>query len=215
MRQPTCYIIGASVMSETFSPEPDDLVIAADGGLLHLQNLHITPDIIIGDFDSLGRVPQQPEAIRYPVEKDDTDMMLAIKSGLEAGFSQFILYGGLGGRFDHSLANIQCLAYLANRNARGFLAGDGTVLTVIRDGALHFNAGMSGTISVISFGSTAEGVTLQGLKYPLKDAVLKNDSTLGISNEFTRSAASVSVRKGSLIVIWFAETFEIGSVQSR
>ena len=210
--EPVCYIVGAMPMTESFSPQINDLVIAADAGLLNLESLHIIPDIIIGDFDSLGHIPTKPQTIRYPKEKNDTDMMLAIKMGLKENYRKFVLYGGIGGRLDHTLANIQALAYLANRGAEGFLIGQGTVMTGIRNSALTFNQKMAGTLSIFSLDRTAEGISLQGLKYPLSNATLKNDWALGVSNEFTDQTAVITVKNGTLLVLWYSDHFDITAV---
>lgn len=212
LSEPVCYIVGAMPMTESFSPQINDLVIAADAGLLNLESLHIIPDIIIGDFDSLGHVPTKPQTIRYPKEKNDTDMMLAIKTGLKSNYKQFVLYGGIGGRLDHTLANIQALAYLANRDAQGYLIGQGTVMTAIRNSTLTFNQKMAGTLSVFSLDKTAEGVSLRGLKYPLRDATLKNDWALGVSNEFTEKTATITVKNGTLLILWYSDTFDVSTV---
>lgn len=102
----------------------EDYLIAADGGLKHMESLGVTPNAIIGDFDSLNYIPTGAEV--FPVEKDDTDSMLAVKLGLSKGYDRFLLYGGLDGvRLDHTVANYQALQYLADRDARGILIGRG------------------------------------------------------------------------------------------
>ena len=196
-----CCIIGAMEPGKLILPE-GALVVAADGGLTHLERRGIIPDLIVGDFDSLGRIPEGPGVIRHPVEKDDTDMMLAVKTGLDRGYRQFMLYGGLGGRLDHAYANLQTLTWLADRGARGWLLGGGMAATVIRNGRLDFPPGRRGTISVFCPNGEARGVYLTGLYYPLEDAVLTSGFPLGVSNQFTGEAASVSVRSGSLLIMW-------------
>jgi len=178
------------------------LIIAADAGYSELKKRGIKPDLVVGDFDSLGSVPEGVEVIRHPVMKDETDTQLAIEEGLARGCRRFIIYGALGGRLDHTIANIQLLTRLTNRGALGFILGDGVSLTAIRESALRFAPGYEGIISVFSAGERAEGVTLKGLKYPLNEAVLTNDMTLGVSNEFTGAEALVSVKKGVLLVCW-------------
>ena len=196
-----CCIIGAMEPGEIVLP-PRALVIAADGGLAHLERRGQRPDLIVGDFDSLGRVPEGANVIRHPVEKDDTDMMLAVRTGLERGCRNFLLYGGLGGRLDHAYANLQALSWLADRGARGWLLGSGMAASVIRNGHLDFAAGRQGVVSVFCPNGEARGVDLTGLYYPLKDAVLTSSFPLGVSNQFTGETASVSVREGSLLVMW-------------
>ncbi|MBD5153176.1 MAG: thiamine diphosphokinase [Oscillibacter sp.] len=197
-----CIITGAMAPGKIMPPKENDLLIAADGGLDHLTRQGLNPHLIVGDFDSLGRVPAGDNIIRHPVEKDDTDTMLAIKTGLARGYKTFLLYGCLGGRLDHTYANLQALLYLARRGAAGFLLGRGMAATVVRSGQLDFAPGHMGTISVFCPDGEARGVDLTGLHYPLQNAVLTSDFPLGVSNQFTGEAASVAVREGSLLVMW-------------
>lgn len=198
-----CYLVGAGIFDSTaFAPEQADYIIAADGGYLALEKLGIVPDLLVGDFDSIGSVPVHSNIIRHPVVKDETDMMLAVRQGLELGYRLFYLFGGTGGRLDHTLANIQLLTYLAGQGARGYLAGDGRLMTVVRDGTYHFENGHSGILSAFCLSDRAEDVTIRGLKYPLSNAVLTNDNPLGISNEFLGKEAIFTVKKGIILLMW-------------
>ena len=203
---PICYIAGACPPGRIVlrSGRPA-LVIAADAGLRHLGDQGLAPDLIVGDFDSLGRVPEGQNVLRHPAEKDDTDMLLAVRAGLERGCRTFLLYGGLGGRLDHAYANLQTLVFLAERRARGFLVGGGLVVTAVRNGALTFAPERRGVISVFCPNGEARGVDLTGLYYPLRDAVLTSGFPLGVSNQFTGKPARVSVRAGTLLVMWEEE----------
>ena len=107
-----CYIVGAGDNEGTlFIKKTEDFVIAADGGLLTINGLGIVPDIILGDFDSLGYVPKGDNIIRHKVEKDDTDMMLAVEKAIELGYHNITIFGGTGGRTDHTIANLQTMLY--------------------------------------------------------------------------------------------------------
>ncbi len=181
-----------------------DHVIAADGGLRHTRKLGITPDTVLGDFDSLGFTPEGANV--FPVEKDDTDAMLAVRRGLQLGYREFLLYGSLDGpRLDHTVANFQTLQYLADHGAVGYLIGSTTMVTVVKDGSISFPAGATGTVSVFCMGSDAQGVTLEGLYYPLQNGTLTPGFPLGVSNHFTGANAKISVEKGSLLVLWDRE----------
>ena len=180
---------------------PGDYVIAADGGLAHCRRLGIVPDEILGDFDSLGELPAG--AAVFPVEKDDTDAMLAAKRGLALGFREFVFYGSLDGpRLDHTVANFQTLAYLTDHGATGTLIGLRQRVTLLRNDTLRFPAGMSGNLSVFAFGGEAKGVTLRGLYYGLENGTLTPAFPLGVSNHFTGQPAEITVEKGSLLIIW-------------
>ena len=201
MKRGICYIVGAGEWEPFILPAGSgDMVIAVDGGYEYLKGQQI--DLVVGDFDSLSYVPEHPHVIRLQPEKDDTDMLVAVKEGLKAGYQSFYIYGGCGGRMDHTLANIQCLAYLAGEGARGHLVDRKEIITVIQDESASFAARDKGYISVFSYGERAEGVTIQGLKYPLQDAVLGDTFPIGVSNEFIGKAAHILVKKGRLLIVY-------------
>lgn len=197
-----CVIFCAAEFDRLAEPlGTEDFVIAADGGLVHTEKLGITPDVIIGDFDSLGFTPEGANV--FPVEKDDTDAMLAVRRGLALGYRDFILYGSLDGpRLDHTVANFQTLQFLADHGARGILVGRDTLVTVVKNGSIRFSAGKDGTISVFCMGPDARGVTERGLYYSLEDGVLTSGFPLGASNHFTGKEAEITVKDGSLLIIW-------------
>ena len=200
-----CVIFCAAEFDALAAPlDKSDFVIAADGGLQHTQKLGIVPDVILGDFDSLGFTPEGANV--FPVEKDDTDAMLAVRRGLELGFGEFWLYGSLDGpRLDHTIANFQTLQFLADRGAVGYLIGNQYILTVVKNGSITFPEGREGTVSVFCLGPDAEGVDLEGLYYPLKNGTLTAGFPLGVSNHFTGKEANISVKNGSLLVLWDRE----------
>ena len=198
----TCYIFGAGERYGTPNTiTASDLVIAADGGYDYAQSVGITPDLTIGDFDSASVRPDGQNVITLPREKDDTDMRAAIQEGWARGFRKFHIYGGTGGRLDHTLANIQCIAELAQRGGRGWLYDDHCAITAISSGSAHFPAEAEGTISVLAHDSIAEGVDELGLAYSLTGATLNNHFPVGVSNRFTGIPSHISVRQGTLIII--------------
>jgi thiamine pyrophosphokinase len=171
----------------------------------HCQNSHaICPTTKTGgNVSDIPSQSQDCEIIRLPVEKDETDTAAAIREAMRRGCREFHIYGGTGGRLDHTLANIQCLANLAKEGLRGFLYGNGFVVTVLNGGnTLRFAAESSGTISVFAHSTQASGVTLCGLKYHLTDAVLTSDVPLGVSNAFIGHEATISLRHGALVVVY-------------
>ena len=199
----TCYIFGAgSYYGLRSKPDMSDYVIAADGGWRWCRSAGLTPDLLLGDFDSLGEVPAFDHILRVPVEKDDTDMMLAIKKGLERGCREFHLYGGTGGRrSDHTVANYQALLYLARRGARGWLYGNGEIYTAVcGKGEITFPARADGILSVFCLGELAAGVTIRGAHYSVENAVLAPDFPLGCSNHFIGRPITVSVERGDLLL---------------
>ena len=174
-------------LSWSLCPHPgaQDFVIAADKGYEALEAYGVPPDLVVGDFDSLGHRPSHPNVVQLPSVKDDTDMVYALREGLERGFRRFVLLGGVGGRLEHTLANLE-----------------GTVATVLRDERMTFPAGLTGFWSAFCLSGKAEGVTLRNLKYELTDYTISADFPLGVSNEFLEEPAQVSVRKGALLALW-------------
>ena len=199
-----CYVVGAMSLSMNLRPypAPGDYIIAADRGYDSLMAFGVQPDLVVGDFDSLGHTPSHPNVIQLPAEKDDTDMIFALRKGLELGYRRFVLLGGVGGRVEHTYANLQLLDWLTTQGAQGFLVGEKTAATALRNGEMLFPQTMTGYLSVFCNSGSAEGVTLEKLKFPLTDHTLSGTFPLGVSNEFTGKSAKVSVRSGSLILIW-------------
>lgn len=200
-----CFIFSAGTFYGLRErPAPGDLCIAADAGYRACRQAGIVPDLLLGDFDSMEEPRDFANVLRSPVEKDDTDTMLAVKTGLEHGCKEFYLYGGTGGkRLDHTLANLQTLLYLRRRGARVYLYDDDFIWTVLENEELTVEKTVEwGLLSVFCLGDRAEGVDEEGLQYPLHDAVLTPEFPVGVSNHILESRARVAVRKGVLIVGW-------------
>lgn len=199
-----CYVVGAMSLTPSLRPypAPGDYVIAADRGYDSLMAYGVTPDLVVGDFDSLGYTPTHPNLIQLPVEKDDTDVVFALRQGLDLGYRRFVLLGGVGGRLEHTLGNLQILDWLTTQGAQGFLAGEKTVATALRNGTLTFPSTMAGYLSIFCNSGTAHGVTLTGLKFPLDHDTLLSSFPIGVSNQFLNQEACVSVEDGSLLLLW-------------
>ena len=180
---------------------PADYLLAADGGLRYLNQLNLKPQGILGDFDSLGYTPEGAEV--FPVEKDDTDAMLAARKGLELGYREFLFYGALDGpRLDHTVANFQTLQFLADHGAVGYLVGREYLVTVVKNETVTFSEKAEGIISLFCLGADAKGISIRGLHYELEDGTLTPGFPLGVSNHFTGKAAVVEVKDGSLLAMW-------------
>lgn len=207
MNTPVCYIFGAGEFSPCdITLKDDDLVIAADGGYDHLIQIGLRADVALGDFDSVtsNEIWEDTicEKMTYPPEKDDTDMMLAIRLGLSRGFEHFTIYGGLGGRLDHTIANIQALSFLADNNATGILYHEEYALTVIKNSSFTIAKDISGCVSVFSLSDTSENVTIKGLQYEVEGVVLTNCFPLGVSNAAIGKKGIISVENGTLLILW-------------
>ena len=209
----TCIIIGAgdlTVGSLPYNPDTD-YVIAADGGLMYCGVLELEPDLILGDFDSLdGEYAEAVESIKtklpekvitLPVEKDDTDMLAAVKYGLNLGYRSFRLYGANGGRLEHTIANIQVLKYLKEQDSVGYIMDGNGMILLAQNETISFRDTMEGYVNIFSLNEKAHGVTIRGLKYELSDATLTNAMPLGISNEFVGVQSEISVKDGTLLII--------------
>ena len=200
----TCYIISAVEMKNNFpSPDADDLVIAADAGYLNLQKTDIKPDVIIGDFDSAKKPEADAQVEAFPVLKDDTDTMLAIRYGFQSGYKRFEIYGGIGGeRTDHTIANIQSLAYIAEHGGSGTLVGENERFTLIKNSSVTLHSEKGKTLSVFAYGGIAEGVSIKGAVYESDSLELSPFFPLGVSNKFKEDTATVGVKKGYILIKW-------------
>ncbi len=196
---PGAFIFGAG---ETVPlrkvPQEGDFVIAADGGMRYLSSLGIRPDLIIGDFDSSDE-PVTGDVIKLPVEKDDTDSVFAVRYCLEHDFREIHIYGGTGGRLDHTIANIQTLLYIAEHSARGFLYSPDMVMTVVCD---EITIEPTGIFSVFSLGGTSHGVSINGGFYEMNDGEISSSFPIGVSNHSVGKPVKVKVGQGSLLVMW-------------
>lgn len=209
-KEETCLLFAAGdYYSENIPLPQHTLAIAADGGADRAVQAGIKTDLTIGDFDSISHQPDNDDHhIKLPKEKDDTDMMAALKLGWNRGYRRFHIYGGLGGRIDHSIANVASLCQLAHAGGIGFLHGNGIILTAISQGSLSFEGWQpirNRTISVFSASDISSGVDETGLKYELHHA--RMDMTMshgsGISNEFLdKKPAHISVENGTLLITY-------------
>ena len=199
-----CYIIGAGdVFSDGSAAREDDYIICADGGYEYRDMLGRAADMVVGDFDSLGRIPDEENRMVLPCEKDDTDMAAAVEEGLKKGYRNFVLFGALGGdRIDHSIGNIQLLKYIASKGARGEIRHGKSILVAFKDGEITFSGDMSGYISVFSLSDESKGVTIENLKYETDNITMYSHLTKGLSNEFIGKSSRISVSDGILLIVY-------------
>lgn len=199
-----CYIIGAGdVFPTDLTADEKDFIICADGGYKYSSLLGRECDLVVGDFDSFGKVPTVENKIVAPCEKDDTDMTLAVKEGFKRGYREFVLFGALGGeRFDHTVANIQLLSLICSMGGKGTVIHKNTVLTAFSEDKITFPEECSGYASVFSLCNESRGVTIKNMKYSVENFTLKSNNPVGVSNEFIGKESSISVEKGTLLVIY-------------
>ena len=190
-----------------------DDIVAVDAGYAHLQAIGVTPTLVVGDFDSLGFVPSDIPTVRFPEEKDDSDLGLALDWCADNDIDSVSVYGAFAGRLDHTFAAIQTMAGFAlgmHRAVRGI--SDTAQLVVVPGGHRLLMPGADQgldfcvlpkeqlTVSVISLSDCSRGVTIQGMKYELGGGDLTNCCSLGLSNELIGNDASVSLAEGCVLV---------------
>lgn len=198
-----CIIIGAGDFTLPGEISCEDLVIAADGGYDHAKAAGVEPKLFVGDMDSLTTfLPENIEKITFPERKDYTDMNLAYLEGKARGYENFEIYGGTGGRSDHTFANISLLLKIACDGCRAKMISEKEIYTVIKNGEIRLSGEGGKYVSVFAIGGIAEGVTLRGLDYEIESATLTPDFPLGVSNKFTDDEAEISVKDGALLIIY-------------
>ena len=187
----------------TEHPKGDDLTIAADAGYRNAKALGVKIDLLLGDFDSLGEeeIPKDTERLSVPAEKDFTDTQLAVETALRKGATDLIIIGGLDGRLDHTLSNLAILEDLSNKGVFAYITnGQNRVRYLNSTSTLLPRSGYR-YLSLLCLSEKAKGVSLEGCKYPLKNATLHRNFQYAVSNEIDGNCALVSVRKGGIYVI--------------
>ena len=189
----------------TETPKEGDLILAADAGWINARKCGVTPQILLGDFDSLGEpdVPNGVELIRVPVEKDDTDTQLAVQVALERGAHEIVLIGGLDGRLDHTLSSLAILEYLDLKHIHAHITSGQNRVRFLRNNSTLIARGGFRYLSLIAADPKVKGVSVEGCKYPLKKATLSRLKQYAVSNELTGNCALIDVRRGGL---WLVES---------
>ena len=196
----TCYIVGAGDFYGSFEKKHTDLVIAADGGYDTLLRLGISPDLIIGDMDSIT-TPATAERIVFPTKKDETDTHLAYLEGVRRGYTDFVILGGVGGRDDHTFANYSLLIYARKNGHTATLIGEKCDVFAIRNEKISICSEEYMHFSAFAYGGEAHGVTIRGLEYEADDITLTPDFPLAVSNRFIGKEASIEVTDGTLLLM--------------
>lgn len=207
-----CIVVGAGDFAglkneygEDITPGAADLLIAADGGYDFCLELGLTPDIVVGDFDSReGKVPKvsgNTELVELKVEKNDTDLGHAVEVGHKRGYRDFLLFGASGGRLSHTEANIRIMRGIVERGGSAVLYGKDSNLRVFKDSRINYSEEDRGMLSLFSLTEVSEGVTIRGLKYPLNNYTMSFTDPIGVSNMFTGKKGYIEVRKGVLLAI--------------
>lgn len=196
-----CLIVVGGDFAPVGPVEPEDFILACDRGYVWCLREGIVPDLILGDFDSYpGALPAGIPVLRYPVEKDDTDAMLAVRWAHEQGFDAVRLCCAFGGRLDHLLSNIETLHYAAALGMEAEAADENNLIRVLRPGAYRLPYQPNRSLSLIALTERVEGLTIRGTKYEVEGAALQKPTTLGQSNAFVTDA-DISFDSGILALI--------------
>lgn len=197
-----CVIISGGEFTPMGALDPGTFVIACDRGYAYARRCGIRPDLLVSDFDSYtGPVEEGVEIARFRSEKDDTDTVIALRYAIEQGFEAAELYCALGGRLDHSLANIQSMVFAARHGLKVVIKDARAELRVITGGSLCLQRREGWALSLFSLSDACRGVSIRGVKYPLEKALLTNAFPLGVSNEWIADAAEISLEEGTLLVV--------------
>ncbi len=204
MKRALIYIGGAIEPSRiTERPKEEDLILAADSGLANAALLGVTPSAVLGDFDSLGsyEIPKEVEILKVPAEKDFTDTQLAVDTAVKQGAGEIILIGGLSGRLDHTLSNLSILEDLSKKGIYATITDGNNRVRYLQNTSTLLPKSRFRYLSLLCLSEKAKGVSVEGCKYPLKNATLQRSFQYAISNEITGSCALISVRRGGLYLI--------------
>ena len=203
-----CYIFSGGLMSENdfdsfLLPEPD-YVISADAGFLQAEKFGYKTDCLIGDFDTLPNIPENDryrELIRFQSEKDDTDTMLAVRHAIEKGYDEIFVFGALGGRFDHTFANIQALSFISEQGKKGYIVSENEYITVLNPGEYIFDKSEGYSFSAFALSDDVTGVTEKGFKYNPENVTIKNSFPIGVCNEFVDEKGVISFENGKILIV--------------
>lgn len=197
-----CLIVSGGDFAPLPSPDADTFVIACDRGYAYAARCGIVPNLLVSDFDSYtGPVDPAVPLRRLPTEKDDTDTMSAIRAALAQGCTEGLLCCALGGRLDHTLANLQSLLFAEEHGLKLRIQSPDAEVHVLRNGRLRLPRRDGFSLSVFALSERCRGVSIRGAKYPLEEVELTNAFPLGVSNEWREDEAEISVCDGALLIV--------------
>lgn len=200
-----CVIIGGAEIKNYNKIQDylgkDDFYIFCDSGLKHMEPLHLTPDLIIGDFDSWSNPKPDAETIVLPREKDDTDTVYAIKEAINRGFETFLLIGAAGQRLDHTLVNVYALLMLDSSGKKAKLIDDYSEMEIVSQSPAYISDTFP-YFSLLNLSGTAKGITIENTKFPLTDGEITSEYQYATSNEvLPGETAKVTITNGKLLLI--------------
>lgn len=182
----------------------DDFIVCADSGYSFAKKAGLTPNLIIGDFDSLKEeLPQNTEVVKLNTHKDDTDTEHCVMECIRRGYKDFLLLGSIGGRTDHTFANIATLAFLSEYNYNGIARNNGEEIRILKEGSYEMNNKKGLIFSVFPYGCESVNVTYKGAEYMLNNKTLTYNVSRGISNVFVDDNAEITVNRGRAILLTY------------
>ncbi len=197
-----CLLISGGEFCPLRKKEEFDLVIACDAGLSAAKKMNIVPDVVIGDFDSYtGSIDKDIKVIKLNPIKDDTDTISAVRYAIDEGADEIHICCAFGGRFDHSIANVQTAAFIEEHGARAVIEGKDTILYSIRDSHLSLKKEEDSYLSFFAISDICSRVTIKGTKYEIEDETVTNTYPIGVSNEWMSDEAYIEVKSGTAVII--------------
>ncbi len=182
----------------------DDFIVCADSGYSFAKKAGLTPNLIIGDFDSLKEeLPQNTEVVKLNTHKDDTDTEHCVMECIRRGYKDFLLLGSIGGRTDHTFANIATLAFLSEYNYNGIARNNGEEIRILKEGSYEMNNKKGLIFSVFPYGCESVNVTYKGAEYMLNNKTLTYNVSRGISNVFIDDEAEITINRGRAILLTY------------
>lgn len=182
----------------------DDFIVCADSGYSFAKKAGLTPNLIIGDFDSLKEeLPQNTEVVKLNTHKDDTDTEHCVMECIRRGYKDLLLLGSIGGRTDHTFANIATLAFLSEYNYNGIARNNGEEIRILKEGSYEMNNKKGLIFSVFPYGCESVNVTYKGAEYMLNNKTLTYNVSRGISNVFVDDEAEITINRGRAILLTY------------
>ncbi|MCL2522659.1 MAG: thiamine diphosphokinase [Erysipelotrichales bacterium] len=181
-----------------YKKQETDYLIGCDKGAILARQAGFKCNLVLGDFDTINQELINEKKITFPAEKDETDTFIAVKEALKLGFKEIIILGGLGGRFDHSYANILILEFLRKQNIKAKLIDEKNEVFIV-SGEIKLLKTKK-YLSVFSFSDNSM-ISAKGVKYPLDNTFLAKENPIGISNEIIEAEAIINVHKGVVLIV--------------
>lgn len=179
--------------------DKNSYIIAADSGYKKLADTGITPDLIIGDFDSSPKPELNCEILTLPCEKDDTDTFYCVKKAIELGYNEIVIMFAIGNRFDHTYSNVLCLDYCSKFGVNCTIIDSRNRLSLIEREKTFFKE--YNYFSLFAYLEDCKGVTINGSHYDVTDIDILRHNQFAQSNQIKENYCTVNVKEGKLLLV--------------